>query len=109
MIEVGLNGSNCPGGSVGFLNLSQNLSFAENHGVETRSDTEQVTHCVLFTVFVQVRIQSGVVKLKILAKKSAQVCATVPGLRQQLDAVASAQNKAFVHTGMMGEALEGVG
>ena len=63
---------------------------------------------IIFAVFVEVRLQLGVLHVEIVAEESAQVGAAVLGLGQQFHAIAGAQDESFVNAGMLRETLQGI-
>ena len=96
-------------GGISFFHLAQNLRLADDHGIQAGRYAKHVADGFGFTIFVQVRLIAGRVKVKVVAQESTQVRAAVASLRQHFDPIAGAKDQAFIHAGMLAQVLQSVG
>ena len=92
------NGAHRTGGGVGFLHLSENLRFTDNHGIETGGHAEQMPHSIFLAKFVKVRIEIVGIDVKVIMQESAKVGVAVGGVGNDLDAVAGGDHHALLRS-----------
>jgi len=108
-VQLGMNSAHGAGQRVGFLHLSQDLWFAHYHGIQARSNAEDVADGIIGAEFVKVLIEIGRVHLKVIADEATQVSAAVFGFGQQFHPIAGAQDHALFNAGMLNQLLAGLG
>ena len=56
LVELSANGTYGARRGIGFLDLSENLGFADDHGIQARGHTEQVPDCVFLAELVEMSV-----------------------------------------------------
>ena len=100
--------SNGASGGVGFLDLSKNLGLADHHGIEAGGDAKNVTDGLIFAKFVEMTFKLAEIDLEILAQEFTQVAGAVLHVGDKFNAVASGDDHALGHSGMLGQFLAGL-
>jgi len=103
LIELSSNRADGAGGCIGLFHLPQNLRFADHHRIQARSHTEDVPYRLFLAELIQMRIQFGGGKVKVVVQKAAQVRRAVAGVSDHFHAIAGGNNHALFHAGMRGE------
>ena len=97
------------GGGVGFLDLAENLGFADNHRIQARGHAEEVADRVFLAEFVEMRVEFVGGEVKVVVQESAQVGVAVGGVGDDLHAIAGGDDHALFDSGIGVEIAAGIG
>ncbi len=93
----------------GFLDLAENLRFADDHRVQAGGDTKEMADGVLVAMLIDVRGEQAGVKFKVAVKERRQVRVRRFERGENLDAVTGGDNHALGDAGSGGEGAGGLG
>ena len=100
--------SDATGYGVGLFDLAEDLGFADNHGVEGRSDAEEMADSLALAELVEVGADGGGGDGEVLMQEAEEVGAFFLD-REDFDPVAGGEDEAFANAGYGGEGEGGVG
>ena len=88
-----------PGQPVCLLELTQNLRFAEHHGIETARDPHHVAHRGVLPVHVDVAVEVAAIDAEKLAEPAGRRILTGSDAAVQISAIAGRENRRFAYPG----------
>ena len=109
LVELSANGADGAGRGIGFLDLAENLGFADYHRIQAGGYAKEVANRIFPAEFVEMRVELFRLQMKVIVQESAQVGGAVGGVRHKLNTIAGGDHHALFDPGIGGEITASVG
>ena len=109
LVELSANGADGAGRGIGFLDLAENLGFADYHRIQAGGYAKEVANRIFPTEFVEMRVELFRLQMKVIVQESAEVGGAVGGVRHKLNTIAGGDHHALFDPGIGGEITASVG